>query len=165
MNKRIKTIRENLGMTQDAFAESIGIKRNSLSLIELGKRNPGDRTISDICEKFNINEEWLRTGNGNIESDKPKGILRQLAEEFSLNSDDLALLVNYLRLEKTERAVVANYVQNVAEDMKRSLSFDERPAPKRFEDMTPEEITETIREDREIEKREEDELGRSSSTA
>lgn len=67
INDNIKTLREDhLGISQSEFAESIGIKRNSVSLIETGKRNPSERTISDICEVFNVNIEWLKTGLGDI---------------------------------------------------------------------------------------------------
>ena len=64
MNDRIKMIRENMKLSQTEFAEMLDLKRNSISLIELGKRNPSDRTINDICREFSVNEHWLRTGEG-----------------------------------------------------------------------------------------------------
>ena len=62
MNARIKQIRELKGLSQAEFAEMLNLKRNSISLIEVGKRNPSDRTILDICNTFNVSEKWLRTG-------------------------------------------------------------------------------------------------------
>lgn len=64
MNERIKTIREDRKLSQSEFADMLDLKRNSISLIELGKRNPSDRTINDICREFSVNEHWLRTGDG-----------------------------------------------------------------------------------------------------
>ena len=64
MNERIKTIREDRKLSQSEFADMLDLKRNSISLIELGKRNPSDRTINDICKEFSVNEHWLRTGEG-----------------------------------------------------------------------------------------------------
>lgn len=64
MNERIKTIREDRNLSQSEFADMLDLKRNSISLIELGKRNPSDRTINDICKEFSVNEHWLRTGEG-----------------------------------------------------------------------------------------------------
>lgn len=64
MNERIKTIREDKKLSQAEFADMLNLKRNSISLIELGKRNPSDRTINDICKVFSVNEHWLRTGEG-----------------------------------------------------------------------------------------------------
>lgn len=67
INNNIKTLREDhLGISQSEFADKIGIKRNSVSLIETNKRNPSDRTISDICGVFNVNIEWLKTGVGAV---------------------------------------------------------------------------------------------------
>lgn len=51
-------------MTQEEFASSIKISRSNLGSIEIGRITLTDRVISDICEKFDINESWLRTGEG-----------------------------------------------------------------------------------------------------
>ena len=65
VNDNIKELRENiLNLSQDSFAQKIGLQRNTISLIENGKRNPSDRTIKDICRTFNVSENWLLTGNG-----------------------------------------------------------------------------------------------------
>ena len=67
LNQRIKYLRkERLRMTQEEFASSIKISRSNLGSIEIGRVKVTDRVIQDICEKFNINEEWLRTGKGEI---------------------------------------------------------------------------------------------------
>ena len=72
MNNRISLIRKTLGHNQDIFAEKLGLTKNFISLVETGKREPSDRTIKDICREFNVNEEWLRNGTGEmfIELDK-----------------------------------------------------------------------------------------------
>ena len=64
MNERIKMIREFLNLSKAEFARQIKITGNAIGNIESGIRNPSKQTISLICEKFNVNEEWLRTGNG-----------------------------------------------------------------------------------------------------
>lgn len=65
MNNRIAQLRKDRGWTQDKFAEEMGISKNYVSLIENGKKIPGDRLISDICREFNASKEWLITGEGN----------------------------------------------------------------------------------------------------
>lgn len=62
MNNRIAELRKGRGLTQDKFAEEMGISKNYVSLIENGKKIPSDRLISDICREFMVNEEWLRNG-------------------------------------------------------------------------------------------------------
>lgn len=64
MNSRIVQLRKSREWTQDKFAEEMGISKNYVSLIENGKKIPSDRLITDICQEFNVNEEWLRTGKG-----------------------------------------------------------------------------------------------------
>lgn len=62
MNKRIALVRKNAGLNQQDFAEKIGLTKNYVSLMETGARIPSDRTISDICRIFDIQEDWLRHG-------------------------------------------------------------------------------------------------------
>lgn len=78
INNRIKEIRQSKGLTQSQFSEIIGLSRNYIALIEIGERVPSDRTISDICREFNVSEEWLRTGEG--EMFKPKSRNEELFE-------------------------------------------------------------------------------------
>ena len=66
MEKRIKYLRKNLNLTQQQFAEKIGIKRNTLAQYETGRNEPIDAVLNLICREFNVNEIWLRTGEGEI---------------------------------------------------------------------------------------------------
>ena len=62
MNKRIALIRKESHLNQQDFAEKIGLTKNYVSLLETGGRVPSDRTVSDICRIFDIQEDWLRYG-------------------------------------------------------------------------------------------------------
>lgn len=64
MKNRIKQIRKEHKLTQVEFGEKIGVKGNTITNYETGLRNPTDAVILSICREFNVNEEWLRTGNG-----------------------------------------------------------------------------------------------------
>lgn len=66
MHKRVVDVRKQFNLTQGEFAAKLGLTRNFISLIENGNRDPSDRTISDICREFNVNEHWLRTGEGEM---------------------------------------------------------------------------------------------------
>lgn len=72
MNTRIKQIRIQAGCTQSQFAEKIGLSRNYVAMVEIGQRDPSDRTISDICRIFGIQEEWLRYGVGPMRAEKTR---------------------------------------------------------------------------------------------
>ena len=64
MKDRIKKIRKELDLTQQDFADRIGIARGNVGAYEVGKNAPSDAVIALICREFNVNEEWLRTGQG-----------------------------------------------------------------------------------------------------
>ena len=66
MKERIKKIRKELGLTQQEFADRIGIKRGGISNYEIGRNEPTDSVVSLICREFNISEEWLRNGTGDM---------------------------------------------------------------------------------------------------
>lgn len=63
---RIKKIRKELDLTQVDFAARIGSVQNTVTRYETGNRNPSAPVISLICREFNVNEEWLRTGKGEM---------------------------------------------------------------------------------------------------
>ena len=66
MNERIKTLRKALGLTLDKFGERVGLKKSSLSQIENGVNGVTDQLFKSICREFNVNENWLRTGEGEM---------------------------------------------------------------------------------------------------
>lgn len=66
MNERLKKLRKELDMTQQEFADKLGTARNNIAGYETGKRNPSNAVISLICREFNVNEKWLRTGEGEM---------------------------------------------------------------------------------------------------
>ena len=66
LNERLKIIRLKLKLTQDDFAKKINVTRSAISNYEKGTRNIMNRVIADICREFNVNEEWLRHGTGEM---------------------------------------------------------------------------------------------------
>lgn len=66
MNGRIKELRKVLCLTQQEFSDKLKISRNSIASYETGKSNMGDAVINLICREFNVNENWLRTGEGQM---------------------------------------------------------------------------------------------------
>ena len=64
IGERIKEVRKLKGYTQQAFADVLGLKRNTIATYEIGNTTPSDRTITDICEKFGVDRTWLVDGIG-----------------------------------------------------------------------------------------------------
>ncbi len=103
MNERIKTIRKNASLTQEAFASRLGLTRNFIAQVEMGVKEPSDRTIRDICREFGINQEWLRSGNGKMEAPASReqemaALVRNLMED-SPESFRSALVTTLLRFD------------------------------------------------------------------
>lgn len=67
IGERIKEVRKLRVFTQQRFADALGLKQNTIATYEMNKTIPSDRTIADICREFRIREEWLRTGDGDME--------------------------------------------------------------------------------------------------
>ena len=66
MNERIKQLRKELGLTLEKFGEKIGVTKQTVSRIENGINNVTDQMFKSICREFNVNENWLRTGEGEM---------------------------------------------------------------------------------------------------
>lgn len=66
MKERLKTLRKTLHLTQQDFADRIGVKRNSFANYETGRNIPIDAIIVSICREFHVNERWLREGTGEM---------------------------------------------------------------------------------------------------
>ncbi|MEY8330901.1 helix-turn-helix transcriptional regulator [Lachnospiraceae bacterium 48-33] len=92
MNSRIRELRKTLNLSQKDFAEKIGLKQNAISYMEKKGSTVTEQNIKTICSQFNVNENWLRTGQGEIffEYDKKQ-------KEFFAIFDSLSpVLQNYL---------------------------------------------------------------------
>lgn len=98
--KRFKDIRTHLGMKQGDFASAIKTTQGHVSDIENGRKGVSDRVIEIICLKFNINENWFRTGNGNMYT--------------QLNFDD-RYASNVGKLQRTNDETIIHWVNAIAE--------------------------------------------------
>lgn len=86
MKERIKDLRNSLKLTQQKFADRLGLKRQTIAAYEIGNIVPSDSTLLLICKEFNVNEEWLRYGTGEMfriipEEDETAAIVSNLLEE------------------------------------------------------------------------------------
>lgn len=119
MNERIKEIRKSLGMTQSTFASKIGLSRNYIAQLEIGTRIPPDRTISDICREFSINEQWLRTGEGDmyvLVEDETAAVVASLLEENNPLFDLIVKIVReYNKLDDKSRQVMDKFLDELLE--------------------------------------------------
>ena len=69
---RTSELRKSLGLTQQAFADRLGITRGAVSKYDIDATDPSDAVISLICREFNVREAWLRDGEGDMLEVKPR---------------------------------------------------------------------------------------------
>ena len=78
--ERVKEVRKTLDLTLEKFGEQLGVTKVAISNIEKGNRNLTDQMSKAICREFNVSEEWLRDGTGNMFVDLSREI--QIARFF-----------------------------------------------------------------------------------
>lgn len=123
MKSRILKIRKESKLTQDAFAEKLNLSKNFVWMLEKGERVPSDRTISDICREFKVNEEWLRTGRGKMYTeaeDETASIVSDLLEENNPVYDVIkSIMKTYKKLEPKSQKVIENFAKELLEEIKK----------------------------------------------
>lgn len=63
---RLYNLRKELGLTLEKFGEPLGVTKTTISRIEKEERAMTDQMLKSICRTYNVNEEWLKTGNGDM---------------------------------------------------------------------------------------------------
>ncbi|MDB0438418.1 XRE family transcriptional regulator [Clostridioides difficile] len=85
---RIKEIREDAGLSQKDFGSKVKLSRSQISCYEKGIRDATDRSIKDICREFDINENWLRFGEGEKHSISEKdSLLAEVLAEITISDN------------------------------------------------------------------------------
>ena len=117
MKDRLKKIRAALNLTQTEFAKQAGISRSIVAAYEGGTSPISERTMNDICRVFNINERWLRTGEGQMfkeQSDIDNQLAAEVAKLIQSEDDFTKKLIHaYLRLPDDAKDKVKNFVENL----------------------------------------------------
>lgn len=115
LSERITKIRIDAGKTKVAFADMLNISDSLVARLESGTRELTKRTAADICEKFNVNPEWLETGEGEPYNDAKTPTLKLLKAEYKLDDLDIQIIENYLALKPIERQVFKDYIKKIKE--------------------------------------------------
>lgn len=119
---RTKELRDSLGLTQQKFADRLGITRGAVANWDLDRSDPSDAVISLICREFNVREEWLRDGEGEMFHSKPRAeelgeLVRKLLSDRP-ESFRSRLITSLLRFEpdSPEWQVLENIYDSIANE-------------------------------------------------
>ena len=116
LSKRLVNIRETLKISQDELGTKIGISRFSVSNYESGKRNITERVIKDICREFDVNEEWLRTGEGEMFVELPEGteLGKYIADVIGGEDDFIKnIIISYMKLDEKNKKIIRDFVKSL----------------------------------------------------
>jgi transcriptional regulator with XRE-family HTH domain len=122
MNERLKELRKILGLTQQELADKIGVKRNTIATYESGKADPSSRTLADICEKFDVREEWLRTGEEPMlvelpPEDEAAKVASLLLKGYQGNDEMYGLILDIIRtyasLSEKDQKILKDFIETV----------------------------------------------------
>ena len=128
MNERIKKLRKSLGLTQQEFSDRIKVKRNTVATYEMGRSMPSDAAISLICREFNVNETWLRTGDGEMFKpvNRDQEIADFMADILKGESDFRTKLISVMtRLSADEWAMLERRARELAATLASTSEADE----------------------------------------
>ena len=134
MKDRLKKLRKELDLTQQAFADKIGMKQYTIAQYEMGRTTPSDAIIFSICREFGVNEKWLRSGEGEMfeELTDQQKILKYTAlllkDKDSAVADAIqTLIVTYEQLDDTSKAVLEKIAKQYIDNLKKEPVSTDSP--------------------------------------
>ena len=124
IGERIKNLRKGLNLTQLEFCKKIGLQRNSISLVESGKRNISNQAILSICREFNVSEDWLRDGVGEMFVPTPNDNLAAYLEGRGVGKTTQTFVLTYFKLPPEKQKAVDNYLDKVVAEISAERTQD-----------------------------------------
>ena len=123
LGDRIRIIRKDNQLTQTAFGEILHIKGNTVTGYETGIRIPPDSIIANICEKFDVCEAWLRTGQDpkHPPRTRQQEIARMMGQAMAEGDPDrLSILSLALSLTPAQIAALKDLALQLAADFQKT---------------------------------------------
>lgn len=118
MHERIALLIQTLNIKKVDFAKAINVSQPFVSELCSGAKAPSDRTVADICKKYHVNENWLRTGEGDMFLDLPPDKeLDEIYAQIKVSEDNTikAIIRAYWKLPEEYKAVIRQLIDDIAE--------------------------------------------------
>lgn len=107
MNERFKELRSFLNLSQEQMGEAIGLSKSGISNIESGARNVTEKHIKLLSITFNVNEDWLRLGNGQMFAENDDTLIANLAREYNMSNAQQRIIRTFLNMDDAKREAVS----------------------------------------------------------
>lgn len=125
IGKRIEQLLSNKNLKKVEFADILNINQSYVTQLIKEKRNPSERLIEDICEKFSIRREWLVDGNLPMEVETTSQTLDNIAKRYHGSKTFRVMLDVYARLEPDQQDMVERFVEMLADEFAATGRADE----------------------------------------
>ena len=119
MEERIKELRKALGLTQNDFGSRLGLSPNTVTNYETGRRVPSNQVFIGICREFNVREEWLRDGTGEMFLDFTEDEFSRAAATLSNDAFVRSLIVEYWKLDEDSKQLFRDFIHRLSDNMRR----------------------------------------------
>ena len=127
IGERIKELRKSLGLKLEEFGKKLGVGKSAISNIENGSRNLTDQMALSIRREFNVCEEWLRYGTGDMFEPAASDDLDALAKEYHLSNSEKILIDRYIKLDESSRRAVIDFIIDTASALSGGHPFNSLP--------------------------------------
>ena len=119
MNERLKLIRRELSLSQEAFGKKLGVTGTAISRIEIGNRAITEQMILAICREFNVREEWLRNGTGEMFLDFTEDDFSKAASTLSNDIFVRSLIIEYWKLDEDSKKLFQDFIHKLSNNIKK----------------------------------------------
>lgn len=117
MKERLKELRKKINLSQENFGDRLGVTKASISRLESGVNNLTDTMIKLICSEFNVNEDWLRYGIGEMLVANTEDIFGELDHKFQMGDVFKKAVVTYLNANELTKKVIDDYLDKVFKEV------------------------------------------------
>lgn len=117
INERFAILRKTCKKNQEQWGAILGISRTGIAEIESGRRKVTNKHLVMLSnwEEYNVNIDWLRTGQGDMFLPIETDILENIRREYHLTEPQFKFVSNFLRLPKNEKEVIFDFLASVFE--------------------------------------------------
>lgn len=145
MKDRIKKLRKSLDLTQREFAERIGVKQNTVGQYEIGRNEPTGSVFNLICREFNVNENWLREGTGEMFNTETADKLDEVLKDFGLSDAAKIMIRKFVELSEEDQNTLIGYCVSVAASLGGTVATSQQETKKSYDEMSIDEKIEDYR--------------------
>lgn len=109
-----KAVRKSLKLTQDEFGAPLGMSRDAIANIEYGRVSTIEQSrVTALCAVYNVNEHWLKTGQGEMFNKPAHTFIDELAEKYEVDDFLKRVITAYMELSENDRKTVRRYIESI----------------------------------------------------